>query len=94
MRQRLSFALIVGFLAMTLAPAWAAMTDRKIARWGAFAVDGGTLRVQFWSIRHCPHHLRGHRNTGAQEPFRCWKTGNRAIYAKENELAFMLVHPT
>jgi alpha-D-xyloside xylohydrolase len=50
MRQRLSFALIVGFLAMTLAPAWAAITvSKKLPDGDQFAVDGGTLRVQFWS---------------------------------------------
>ena len=50
MKQRKSFALIVGVLALTLAPAWAAVTAMKELPGAAqFTVDGGTLRIQFWS---------------------------------------------
>jgi len=50
MRTRLAFALIIGALGMTLAPAWAAVTASKKLPGGVlFTVDGGTLRVQFWS---------------------------------------------
>jgi alpha-D-xyloside xylohydrolase len=50
MRQRLSFALMVGVLALTLRPAWAAVTaSNKLPDGARFAVDGDTLRVQFWS---------------------------------------------
>ena len=50
MRKHLSFPLIIGVLAMTLAPAWAAVTASKELPDGAqFTVDGGTLRVRFWS---------------------------------------------
>src|ERR1017187_8525075 len=50
MRQRLSLALITGVLAMALAPAWAAVTASRLLPHGQqFTVDGGTLRIQFWS---------------------------------------------
>ena len=50
MRKHLSFPLIIGVLAMTLAPAWAAVTaSKKLPDGAQFTVDGGTLRVQFWS---------------------------------------------
>jgi alpha-D-xyloside xylohydrolase len=50
MRKHLSFTLIIGVLAMSLAPAWAAVTASKTLPNGAqFTVDGGTLRIQFWS---------------------------------------------
>jgi alpha-D-xyloside xylohydrolase len=50
MRKHLSYPLIIGVLAMTLAPAWAAVTaSKKLPDGAQFTVDGGTLRVQFWS---------------------------------------------
>ena len=50
MRKHLSFPLIIGVLAMTVAPAWAAVTaSKKLPDGAQFTVDGGTLRVQFWS---------------------------------------------
>jgi len=50
MRKHLPLPLIVGILALSLAPAWAAVTGSKKMSDGAqFTVDGGTLRVQFWS---------------------------------------------
>jgi alpha-D-xyloside xylohydrolase len=50
MRKHLSFILIIGVLAMSLAPTWAAVTASKRLPDGAqFTVDGGTLRIQFWS---------------------------------------------
>ncbi len=50
MKKYLSIALITGVLAVTAVPAWAAATESKELPDGAqFAVDGGTLRVQFWS---------------------------------------------
>jgi alpha-D-xyloside xylohydrolase len=50
MKQRKSFALIVGVLALTLAPAWAAVTALKeLPDATQFTVDGSTLRIQFWS---------------------------------------------
>ena len=50
MRQHLSFTLIAGILATTLAPAWAAVTaSKKLPDGAQFTIDGGTLRVQFWA---------------------------------------------
>jgi alpha-D-xyloside xylohydrolase len=50
MTKRLSFVAIIAVLAMSLAPAWAAVTASKELPDGAqFTVDGGTLRIQFWS---------------------------------------------
>jgi len=50
MRGRLSFAAIISVLALPLAPAWAEVTASKELPNGAqFTVDGGTLRIQFWS---------------------------------------------
>jgi alpha-D-xyloside xylohydrolase len=50
MKPRLSFALIIGVLAMTLAPAWAAVTaSKKLPDGAQFTMDGGTLRIQLWS---------------------------------------------
>ncbi|HEY5040484.1 MAG TPA: hypothetical protein VIK53_00600, partial [Verrucomicrobiae bacterium] len=50
MKRHLSFALVAGVLAMTLAPAWAAVTaSKKLPDGAQFTIDGGTLRVQFWS---------------------------------------------
>ena len=50
MKKHLSFTLIIGVLAMSLAPAWAAVTaSKKLPDGAQFTVDGGTLRIQFWS---------------------------------------------
>jgi len=50
MRSRLSIALIAGALAASHASAWAAVTAAKELPDGAqFSVDGGALRIQFWS---------------------------------------------
>ena len=50
MRKRPFFAVIIGVLAMSIAPAWAAVTaSRKLSDGAQFTVDGGTLRIQFWS---------------------------------------------
>jgi len=50
MNQRASFALIFGVLALTLAPSWAAVTSStKLSDGAQYAVDDGTLRIQFWS---------------------------------------------
>ena len=47
---RLSFTLILGFLTLALSPGWAAVSASKTLPDGAqFTVDGGTLRIQFWS---------------------------------------------
>jgi len=47
---RLCFTLILGFLTLSLASGWAAVTASKTLPDGAqFTVDGGTLRIQFWS---------------------------------------------
>lgn len=49
-RKRLSTTLILGLLALPLAPAWAAVTaSKKLPAGAQFAIDGGTLRIQFWS---------------------------------------------
>ena len=41
---------IVGILVLTLAPAKAAVTaPKKLSDGAQFTVDGGTLRIQFWS---------------------------------------------
>jgi alpha-D-xyloside xylohydrolase len=49
-KTRLFLAVIIGFFAMSLASARAAATASKELPDGAeFAVDGGTLRIQFWS---------------------------------------------
>jgi alpha-D-xyloside xylohydrolase len=50
MRKRLSFTLITGVLAVALASAGAAVTaSKKLPDGAQFTVDGGTLRIQFWS---------------------------------------------
>jgi len=50
MRRHLSLAAIIGVLAMSLSPASAAVTVAKELPDGVqFTVDGGMLRVQFWS---------------------------------------------
>ena len=50
MKKRIAFTLITGVLAVTAASAWAAVTASKDLPDGAqFTVDGGTLRIQFWS---------------------------------------------
>jgi alpha-D-xyloside xylohydrolase len=50
MRKRLFAALVVGVLVWPPAPAWSAVTASKALSDGTqFTVDGGTLRVQFWS---------------------------------------------
>ena len=48
--KRLSAGLIVGVLALPLAPAWAAVTaSKKLPDGAQFTIDGGMLRIQFWS---------------------------------------------
>jgi alpha-D-xyloside xylohydrolase len=50
MRKSLSFTLITGVLAMSLVSAGAAVTaSKKLPDGEQFTVDGGTLRIQFWS---------------------------------------------
>ena len=50
MKKRLSFNLIIGVLAVSLASAGAAVTaSKKLPDGAQFTVDGGTLRIQFWS---------------------------------------------
>jgi len=50
MKKNLNYAWIIGALALSLAPAGAAVTGEKdLAGADQFTVDGGTLRVQFWS---------------------------------------------
>ena len=50
MRKRLSFAVIISVLALPIASARAAVTESKELPSGEqFTVDGGTLRIQFWS---------------------------------------------
>jgi alpha-D-xyloside xylohydrolase len=49
-RKRLSTTLILGLLALPLAPAWAVVTaSKKLPDGAQFTIDGGTLRIQFWS---------------------------------------------
>ncbi len=50
MKKHLCLALTLAVLALPLAPAWAAVTvSKKLSDGAQFTVDGGTLRVQFWS---------------------------------------------
>jgi alpha-D-xyloside xylohydrolase len=50
MKKHISIALVIGILAMSLAYAGAAVTaSKKLPDGVQFTVDGGTLRVQFWS---------------------------------------------
>ena len=50
MRRCLAFTLITGVLAVSLASAGAAVTaSKKLPDGAQFTVDGGTLRIQFWS---------------------------------------------
>ena len=50
MRKHLCLALIVGILAAALAPTRAAVSaPKKLPDGAQFTVDGGTLRIQFWS---------------------------------------------
>ncbi|HEX5399851.1 MAG TPA: hypothetical protein VFY06_12480, partial [Verrucomicrobiae bacterium] len=50
MKKHLSLVLCVGILAVVAAPLQAAVTASKELSDGAqYTVDGGTLRIQFWS---------------------------------------------
>ena len=50
MKQQMSFALILGALTIAVGPSRADVTGLQPLPDGAqFAVDGGTLRIQFWS---------------------------------------------
>ena len=50
MKERLTYALAIGVLAMTSGPSWAAVSaSKELADGAQFTVDGGTLRIQFWS---------------------------------------------
>ena len=50
MKKRLSFTLVIGILGLPLAHARATVTASKNLPDGAqFTIDGGTLRIQFWS---------------------------------------------
>src|SRR5450631_4522357 len=50
LKNHLSLALIIGVLAATCVPAWAAVTaSKKLSDGAQYTVDGGTLRIQFWS---------------------------------------------
>lgn len=50
MKKQLLLTLTIGIMAVSLAPARAAVTAPKELSDGAqFALDGGTLRIQFWS---------------------------------------------
>jgi alpha-D-xyloside xylohydrolase len=49
-RKRLFCTLIVGMLLVTIAPALGVVTaTKKLSDGAQFTVDGGTLRIQFWS---------------------------------------------
>ena len=50
MRKNLSFTAIIGTLAIFMVSADAAITaSEKLSDGAQYAVDGGTLRIQFWS---------------------------------------------
>jgi hypothetical protein len=50
MNRSLSFALTLGILTFGLVPARAAVaSSRKLSSGAQFTVDGGTLRIQFWT---------------------------------------------
>jgi alpha-D-xyloside xylohydrolase len=50
MNKRLFFSLFAGVLVATFVPAQAGITaPKKLSDGAQFAVDGGTLRIQFWS---------------------------------------------
>jgi len=50
MKKHLSLVLCIGILAVTAAPSWAAVTaSKKLPDGEQFTVEGGTLRIQFWS---------------------------------------------
>ena len=50
MKRHLYITFVIGVLAMPLSPVWAAVTASKELPDGAqYTVDGGTLRIQFWS---------------------------------------------
>jgi alpha-D-xyloside xylohydrolase len=50
MKKHLSFALVIGVLAVTAVPARAVVvTSNELPAGAQYAIDGGTLRVQFWS---------------------------------------------
>ena len=95
MKRHLSFALIAGVLAMTLAPARGAVTaSKKLPDGAQYTVDGGTLRVQFWS----PEIVRVTYVNAAELP-----TNNSLsvvaspekvkLTQRENDQAFTLVAP-
>ena len=49
-KSRLSIALVIGSLAASPASGWAAVTAaRELPDGAQFTVDGGTLRIQYWS---------------------------------------------
>ncbi len=50
MKKHLPFALTIGILAVAVAPALAVVTaSKKLSDGAQYTVDGGTLRIQFWS---------------------------------------------
>jgi alpha-D-xyloside xylohydrolase len=65
MTKHLSFILLAGIFGVALAPAQAAVTgSKKLSDGAQFTIDGGTLRVQFWS----PEVVRVTYVEGAQLP--------------------------
>ncbi len=50
MKTYLSLAAVMGVLAVIASPARAAVTEmKKVSNGAQFTVDGGSLRIQFWS---------------------------------------------
>jgi alpha-D-xyloside xylohydrolase len=95
MRKRLSFTLIIGVVAMSLASAGAAVTaSKKLPDGEQFTVGGGTLRVQFWS----PEIVRVTCSAGAELPALqslSVVTSQASVRwtRRENDQAFTLVAP-
>ena len=65
MNKHLFIALSTGILAVTAVPVWATVTEaRELPNGAQFTVDGGIIRVQFWS----PEIARITSGTGAELP--------------------------
>jgi hypothetical protein len=93
--KRISLVVMIGVLAVSLAPARAAVAASKDSPDGAqFAVDSGTLRIQFWS-----QDIARVTYAAAAEPPTIKSLSVVAsqpavpLTQKENEQAFTLVAP-
>ncbi len=94
-KKHLCSTLIIGILAVAAAPAKAAVTaPKKLSDGAQFTVDGGTLRIQFWS----PEIVRVTYAPGAELPEMkslsvVATQANVPLTRQENDQAFTLATP-